>query len=407
MSRGSTIAIIGAGLQGVCTALELDRRGYDVQLVDQDDVAVNRASLRNEGKVHLGLVYANDPTPATADLMLDGALRFGPLVSRWTNGEHWLTPSNRFHYLVAHDSMVGVGDLAEHYEHVQARYRSLLDDDPTLDYLGRRPDVLSSPIADLADTPWPTHTVAAAFSTAELALDLTRLATALRDALAGSTVTFLRGRRAVGVERTPHGLRVQGASGDGSWSIDCDQVVNSAWDGRLAIDATMDLLPTHAWLYRLKHRVLVHLPPELQVRPSITIVLGKYGDVVVHTDGSGYVSWYPECMRHTSEDVFPPATWEQATRGSVDEATGADIAAKALAATDEWFPGLAAAAAYHVDAGVIFAWGSTDIDDQRSELHRRDSIGVESFDGYHTVNTGKLTTAPMFAEETADRVGKS
>jgi hypothetical protein len=53
---------------------------------------------------------------------------------------------------------------------------------------------------------------------------------------------------------------------------------------------------------------------------------------------------------------------------------------------------------------VIFAWGSTDIDDPSSELHRRDVIGVGSHDGYHTVNTGKLTTAPVIALDVADAV---
>ena len=64
---------------------------------------------------------------------------------------------------------------------------------------------------------------------------------------------------------------------------------------------------------------------------------------------------------------------------------------------------MAAATPIAVDAGVIFAWGATDISDRDSELHRRDA-GVESIDGYHSVNTGKLTTAPLFALDAADAV---
>ena len=37
---------------------------------------MNRVSLRNEGKIHLGLIYANDPTFKTARLQLTGGLRF-------------------------------------------------------------------------------------------------------------------------------------------------------------------------------------------------------------------------------------------------------------------------------------------------------------------------------------------
>ena len=54
------IAILGAGLAGVGVALELSRRAIPVTLIEQDPLPINRASLRNEGKIHLGLIYAND-----------------------------------------------------------------------------------------------------------------------------------------------------------------------------------------------------------------------------------------------------------------------------------------------------------------------------------------------------------
>ena len=48
---------------------------------------------------------------------------------------------------------------------------------------------------------------------------------------------------------------------------------------------------------------------------------------------------------------------------------------------------------------MIFAWGDSDIDDAESVLHQRHEIGVVSADGYHSINTGKLTSAPYFAEQ--------
>jgi hypothetical protein len=72
-------------------------------------------------------------------------------------------------------------------------------------------------------------------------------------------------------------------------------------------------------------------------------------------------------------------------------------------------PGLAALGDEHladatVKGGVIVAWGETDIDDPLSELHHRFAIGVTSEDGYHSVDPGKLTMAPLFAQHCADRV---
>jgi hypothetical protein len=401
------VAVLGAGLQGACIALELAARGVAVDLVDRDDRPVNRASLRNEGKVHLGLVYANDPTSATADAMLDGALCFRRLLGRWTAGRFDDVPRSRpFLYLVARNSLLSSDALARHYHRVDDRYRARIAADGALDYLGQRPDRLWWRVGAAAlQAVTSPELVQEAFGTVEVAVDLPSLAVLLRKAIAGSPgVRFHPGRRVLEVRRSESGFRVEGSEVAGAWTLECDQVVNATWDGRLEIDVGMGLVPPAAWSHRLKYRVLVELPAALRDRSSVTIVLGAYGDVVVHPRLHGYVSWYPECLRGWSEQLAPPAAWEDPCRGVVAEETAREIAARVLAAIDPWVPGLAASRPVAVDAGTIFAFGDTDITDAGSRLHRRDLMGVRSVDGYHSVNTGKLTTAPAFAIDAADAV---
>jgi hypothetical protein len=57
-----------------------------------------------------------------------------------------------------------------------------------------------------------------------------------------------------------------------------------------------------------------------------------------------------------------------------------------------------------VKAGIIFAWGKTDIYDRASGLHERYAIGPASRGRYHTIDTGKLTMAPLFGKMVADRI---
>jgi len=57
-----------------------------------------------------------------------------------------------------------------------------------------------------------------------------------------------------------------------------------------------------------------------------------------------------------------------------------------------------------VKGGAIVAWGKTDIYDPTSELHRRFEIGVTSEGRFHSVDPGKLTMAPYFAEICAERI---
>jgi hypothetical protein len=57
-----------------------------------------------------------------------------------------------------------------------------------------------------------------------------------------------------------------------------------------------------------------------------------------------------------------------------------------------------------VRGGVIVAWGSTDIYDPESELHRRFEIGMTTRGCFHSIDPGKLTMAPYFAQICAERL---
>jgi hypothetical protein len=72
---------------------------------------------------------------------------------------------------------------------------------------------------------------------------------------------------------------------------------------------------------------------------------------------------------------------------------------------EKWFPGLKKSKPYRVDAAAIVAYGRTDVDDNESLLHDRTKIGLKTYGGnYHSIDTGKLTTTPMFAVESVANI---
>lgn len=394
--------MLGAGIQGACAALAVARRGHSVLLVDQASRCLDRASLRNEGKIHLGHVYARDASFATADLMLRGALSFAPLLDQWTpGGIDWTAlRSNPFCYLVARDSQVGEDRLHEHYSRVEARAAELHSADPRLHYLGRPLDRLWCPVA-VPDEVNPTL-VRSAVRTPEASVDLVRLRSAIARGLdASDDIDQRYGHRVEQVTRRDDGFEVAGRTPDGEpWQCRVDLVVNALWDGRLAIDAQLGLAPDRPWVHRLKHRVIGRMPPALGDLPSFTIVLGPFGDVVTRPyDDFLYLSWYPACMTGWSQALEPPASWRPAATGELDPDRQAPVIEGTLAAFDELVPGLGAATHTTADGGVIYSWGDSDIEDPGSELHRRHEVGVHHHDGYVSIDTGKLTTAPLFADQ--------
>jgi monoamine oxidase len=77
------VGVLGGGLQGCCAALALAERGTQVTLFDKNDLLLSRAAVANEGKIHLGYMYAGDPTLSTAKTMMTGALSFAPFFERY------------------------------------------------------------------------------------------------------------------------------------------------------------------------------------------------------------------------------------------------------------------------------------------------------------------------------------
>ena len=137
--------------------------------------------------------------------------------------------------------------------------------------------------------------------------------------------------------------------------------------------------------------------PELADIESSTIVLGPFGDVVNYGDGEVYLCWYPAACRGVSHEVrHPPwrerlgADEESALKGAIVEGLRAvlpDLRRLSVPSIDRGSLG----------GGIIYALGNTGIEDHGSLLHQRHATGPRSFGRYHSVDTGKWTTAPWFA----------
>jgi glycine/D-amino acid oxidase-like deaminating enzyme len=401
------VVVLGAGLTGATAALAIAKAGVNVVLVDQDRQAMNRASLRNEGKIHLGFVFANDQTRATARLMVEGALSFHHILRQVAAGHaQHLRLSTPFVYLVAEDSLLSPSAIGEHYEAVEALYWEHARLHPELDYLGGRPRRIFRAMPRSAlDRHFASDRIAAAFQTAELAIDTDHLARLIRRALAAEPRIQLRlGHRVESVQRNSGRFRVEGTSLHGPWQIEGGQVVNALWENRFKIDQTVGLRHPPGWLHRMKYRVIARLPAHLRNGPSATIVLGPYGDVVVRPDHTAFISWYPLGCRGWSDDLSPPESWNRPCRGELTTVEAQAISSDLLGAIDGWYPGIARSTPLQVDAGAIVAYGRTDVDDPASGLHDRTRVGVTSVDGYHSVDPGKLTTAPLFGVLAASKV---
>jgi hypothetical protein len=242
----------------------------------------------------------------------------------------------------------------------------------------------------------------AAFRTVEQSVDPALVADLLRQAVAQhGCIRFLPASRVARVAIDDAGAPCVTIAGEGSTGP-YDDVVNALWQDRLRIDAGVGLHPTRPWLHRYK--VAVHVSGARGSAPaSTTILLGEYGDIVDFGGGRFYLSWYPACKIGEWRDLQPPDPPPAVGDAEQQRIVGATRASLAGIVPSVRNLDLSCAQV-DVQGGYIFAWGRTDIADPASELHTRSDIGIRSMGRYHSVDTGKYSMAPYFAELLADRI---
>jgi hypothetical protein len=387
-------------------ALALAERAVKVTLFDKNDALLSRTAVANEGKIHLGYMYAGDPTLSTAKTMMAGALAFAPFLERYL-----ARPGQSFSlsvpatYIIHRDSQQSVENVCAYLKTVHRLINEAADGRKQA-YFGKN---LSAPLrhwsAAEKATEFDPENALAAISTPEVAIDPIALAQILREYIAAHPlIEVCCGRTILGAELEHDQICVLSGGHDGFSRDSFDQVVNALWDGRLKLNEELGFRANRPWLHRLKYGVSFRLPSNAKPPPSATFVLGPFGEVVTYGDRLIYLTWYPECLQAISTDVAPP-DWDtyppEPLRSRIIRGTLRALTAIVPSLGDLDAESLPEAS---VKGGAIVAWGKTDIYDPASELHRRFEIGVTSEGRFHSVDPGKLTMAPYFAEICAERI---
>ncbi|TGD72596.1 FAD-binding oxidoreductase [Mangrovimicrobium sediminis] len=381
------VAIIGAGLAGTSAAQALTLQGIEVDLFDARPGPMHGASRWNEGKLHLGYVFAKDRSLATASAMIEGSCSFFPILRTLFGEQVPARTSRPFTY-----DVIASGQLTP--DAVRAQFAAIDQ------LLAAQPALAAgypAPLWPSSDAPSASgrtsEQVQASLLTPEVCIEIHSLSTWLRRALADNPRLRVFGdSRVQRIER----LADERFALHGNLPPDLPRyshVINAAWEGRLALDESVAHPLPPDWNFRYK--LAIHfrdIPADFDL-PPCTGVLGEYGDAVYFPDGTFYLSWYPACRMLFSRDVLPPGIEDP-------QGTEADkLFDEALTGACSLWPQLDRLREYRdhavIRGGYIYTRGGTDIKDPDSLLHTRDRIGLTATGNYLSVDTGKLCTAPL------------
>lgn len=395
------VAVIGGGLLGSVAALFVAARGWDVELFDARKSLLSGASSANEGKIHLGPIFALGDS-ATQEVMLRGALSFDSLLEEAMAAEvDWSAISSpAFEYVVMPTSLLDASELAERYSSMNARFEWLSGE------LGRR--YLGSEIDFLVD-PEPRadpSTGFPMFATAERAVDPIALCALLSARIASEPRIAVRlSHRVVALEPGNFGVEVSWRDAGGIADAGrYDFAVNCAWESQLALAPASG---SGGRNFRVKTAIRL---PAAAGRRTVTLAQGPYGDVVSHRDYT-YASWYPDARLTNEFGSAPSAEAFQLldgalARGGDDESAGwrAALADRQIAALQHLglLPGDVDGA--DLIGGIIVGHGPRDIDRLESQLHNRAEFGAHVAGRLVTPRNFKLTTAPLAAGRAVEAI---
>lgn len=428
--NGSDISVLGAGIMGCCLALELSYRGYKVDLVDCAPKPMTSTSLHNEGKLHLGFVYANDPLGETHGLMIRASFAFSNIIERLTGeGADSFGRSRPFHYFVPIDSQMGMSAIKEHFQKVEKEIQEICNNSEDR-YLDLEPECYyqqNSP--EIHRRLFSSDFTRGSFRTEERSVSTVAVANILHKAvIKDSNINFIGNTAVISAKRLSSGdIDVEFQYNGNKYTEIYPCVANCLWDDKLRIDDTVGVSNNGSWLFRYKATINISLPSTDDTKiPSATGILGPYGDVVHHSNNSYYLSWYPLCKLVQSTDSDGRELHERVHKEPLSQfvkivkSTHPSIAHLLSSFTHKRFikrniremsryiPALASIVdskkKVTLGGGVILAKGATDIDDPSSYLHQRSKVGPVAHGSYVTIDTGKYCTAPLFALEAADMV---
>ncbi len=412
---------------GCTLALELAQRGYLVKLFDKSPFPMNKTSLHNEGKLHLGFVYANDPTANTHKLMAQGSLSFLPILARLTGSKpEEFGASSPFHYFIPADSQITIDQIGKHFEKVASEI-CLLNKDTENDYFGiKSSQWFERNPANVHEQLFAATLTQGSFKTEERSVSTRAVAEILSAAIGNHpNISFMGNSEILSVRRLDSGdINVNTLDRtEKQYTFPC--VVNCLWDDRLRIDRSIGLEDQGSWYLRYKASITFKVSHiSNPVIPSATGILGPYGDIV-SLDDHYYVSWYPLAKRaemhgqngrelsngiHNkfSRRIQKIGRLNHKLTGVISSFAHRKFVRDSVKAISDYVPSAARlmkmANSWHVGGGVIMARGKTDIDDPNSHLHQRSAIGPKTMGSYISVDTGKYCMGPFFAVKTANLI---
>ncbi|STX29690.1 bifunctional tRNA (mnm(5)s(2)U34)-methyltransferase/FAD-dependent cmnm(5)s(2)U34 oxidoreductase [Legionella beliardensis] len=446
------IIVIGAGIAGTLTALELANKGYKVALIEAgSQVLPPTSSTQNEcNKLHTGMHYLGDIK--TAEHCLTRAIEFAKKYPEFLAGKDNLSsPCRRGRHYVIGESLVSPEEAEQITHRLRALYQERIDADPTNEVFGKvehfiqklKPEeynFISNTIPISTPDGEKVTSVAVAYETGESQVDIIALQKHLQAEVdSHANIEFIPNSRVtdLGLMTEQFGYYVVASQADG-YEIrqEARGIVNCAWQNIELLDKKLEpqtagvnvsagpieTAASSNSVNRVKVSLLVKLPQELTNLNTCIFSSGPFFSITNLGDGTAIltserftnVGYYPVGKE------MPEALQEKLAKLKPDTEEGKTFAKNIIDDCAACFAGdykelfkQAELLEFHVgfvkQLDMQEAYTQTSIYQKGSAVHARQLDGVISKPnafGYISNSGMKMTYAVNNAEQVSQRMDR-
>lgn len=298
----SLIVVIGSGISGTLTALELAEQHQVILVEAESEILPNSCSSRNQCfKLHTGMHYFGDLQ--TAKTCLTHSIAFARAFPDCiVGGQNILSPLRRGRHFVMSTSLISAQEALNVANALKSFYETLIKEDPLNQVFGS-PDsffrVLDQAEYEYLSKKIPYYDskgechhaqVALGLETAESLVDFTVLSQKLRQKIELNTnIRVLKNTKVTGISfETEHKNYILNLSSpDSQHTVSVPFVVNCAWQNieLLSQNLPQQRTTNRSGVNRVKITILIKLPQALHSLHTSLFSTGPYCSVTILNDG--------------------------------------------------------------------------------------------------------------------------
>ncbi len=373
------VVIIGGGIAGCTTAIELRKRGHEVTILEKDADLLRGTSARTPGRMGLGYHYFDSKT---ARFYMENTIGFMKKYSDCFLGDDESSHLRNGRYFITKDSLVPLQELMATYDEISLQFESICREDSSNDIFRtghlhrtmRTHEFQDDVVVDKVEL---------AIETKELLLDWKKFDTQLRRELIDHEIAVKNNFEIEGVETTEDGKFIlSSASGEKERA---DYVINCTWQN---IDKINDELgigdarskkedPAQSVTSRLKLLAEVELPESLVKKHSMFFCVGPHAMFSNVGSGIGRITYAPVTNFGITTKSEMPEQFARWLDEGLTEEEQLDFGSRIIEGVTGYIPAMRDARLIQVIPGIVKSKGSVDLSDKDSPFHKRSYDGVE------------------------------